>query len=340
MKYTEDYYQILGVSKNVTQNEIKHAFRKLALKWHPDRVKSEHKKAAEEKFKKISEAYRILSDVNKRGSYDFDLGSNQNGAETGKRYNDDFESAMKDYAEKRRYKYSSFNDSRDTNVEAATLYENDGEQWGVWLFIFLLVIVGSYACHSVTKTMESSNPYRHNGYSVAKKSVASPPAQPLYNAKQESAYKGNQLENGASPYNVFFGGGVYDQNSYNQLLIKNGPGHDAIVCLEDITTQRTIRNEYIRGGSSFLMTKIPDGKYYVKCFSGKNWNPTKTLLNGKIKGAFDTSMDFSKFAEIIQMQQYRTYDSIRYKSVELTLYAVSGGNIRTEGINEGEFFHE
>ncbi len=64
----EDYYQILGVDKKAPVDEIKKAYRKLAVKWHPD--KNPNNKAAEEKFKKISEAYAVLSDAQKRHQYD------------------------------------------------------------------------------------------------------------------------------------------------------------------------------------------------------------------------------------------------------------------------------
>jgi DnaJ-class molecular chaperone with C-terminal Zn finger domain len=61
----KDYYEILGVSRNATQEEIKEAYRKLALKYHPDVNKS---KEAEEKFKEITEAYAVLSDPEKEDS--------------------------------------------------------------------------------------------------------------------------------------------------------------------------------------------------------------------------------------------------------------------------------
>ncbi|MCP4692967.1 MAG: DnaJ domain-containing protein [Desulfobacterales bacterium] len=63
-----DYYNVLGVSKNASDEEIKKAYRKLAMKHHPDRSKGD--KAAEERFKEISEAYAVLSDKEKRKQYD------------------------------------------------------------------------------------------------------------------------------------------------------------------------------------------------------------------------------------------------------------------------------
>ncbi|MHB8158785.1 MAG: DnaJ C-terminal domain-containing protein [Desulfocucumaceae bacterium] len=66
----QDYYQILGVSRSATEKEIKTAYRKLARKWHPDLHPEKGKAVAEEKIKKINEAYEVLSDSEKRGKYD------------------------------------------------------------------------------------------------------------------------------------------------------------------------------------------------------------------------------------------------------------------------------
>ena len=67
MPEKRDYYEVLGIEKTASKDEIKDVYRKLAMKYHPDRNKSPE---AEEKFKEISEAYAVLSDDNKRRQYD------------------------------------------------------------------------------------------------------------------------------------------------------------------------------------------------------------------------------------------------------------------------------
>jgi len=69
MATKSDYYDILGVSKSASADEIKKAYRKQALEWHPDRHKDD-KEVAEKKFKEINEAYQVLSDSQKKSAYD------------------------------------------------------------------------------------------------------------------------------------------------------------------------------------------------------------------------------------------------------------------------------
>ncbi|MFZ3201844.1 MAG: DnaJ domain-containing protein, partial [Candidatus Acidiferrales bacterium] len=64
-----DYYEILGVARDASADQIKSAYRKAALRWHPDR-NPEKKKDAEENFRQATEAYSVLSDAQKRSVYD------------------------------------------------------------------------------------------------------------------------------------------------------------------------------------------------------------------------------------------------------------------------------
>ncbi len=70
MATKRDYYDVLGVPKNASEDEIKKAYRKLAMKYHPDRNQGEAAKEAEAKFKEAKEAYEMLSDADKRTAYD------------------------------------------------------------------------------------------------------------------------------------------------------------------------------------------------------------------------------------------------------------------------------
>ena len=87
MANKRDYYEVLGVAKTASADEIKSAYRKLALKWHPDRWvngSDAEKKTAEENFKEAAEAYSILSDPDKRAKYDqFGFAAEQMGGGAG-----------------------------------------------------------------------------------------------------------------------------------------------------------------------------------------------------------------------------------------------------------------
>lgn len=93
-----DYYEVLGVAKTATEAEMKSAFRKLAMQYHPDRNPGDHE--AEVKFKEINEAYQTLSDAQKRAAYDrFGHAAFANGGAGGPGFGNDFSDFMSDIFE-------------------------------------------------------------------------------------------------------------------------------------------------------------------------------------------------------------------------------------------------
>jgi len=134
-----------------------------------------------------------------------------------------------------------------------------------------------------------------------------------------SKWVGNQLENGSSPYDNFFGSGIYNYNSECWLLFKNGNSSDAVVCLEDAWSGRTIRN----------------------VFYGNNWNPNKTINNGQIVGAFDSNLSYSisdNSNDLITVKTTEDHTGVTYTTGTITLYSVYNGNLQQRKISSSEFF--
>ena len=139
-----------------------------------------------------------------------------------------------------------------------------------------------------------------------------------------------QPENGHSPYNLFFNNGIYNNNTQNAFIIKNDNSTDAVVLLVDAYSNRKIRNEYIRKGSTFSMTGVPNGTYYLRWISGNDWSPY--LQVGNITGGFQTDLSFS---ETQDRSDWMKADGLAQWTV--TLYSVSGGTVGVDNLNASEF---
>ena len=139
-----------------------------------------------------------------------------------------------------------------------------------------------------------------------------------------------QPENGFSPYDSFFGRGIYNKSSYNSFVIKNSNSTDAVVLLVDAYSGRKVRNEYIRKGEKFSMTSVPDGTYFLRWISGNYWSPDISI--GILKGGFQRDLSASQSDDV---EDWMKADG----GVEwtITLYAVSNGNMETESIDLNTF---
>ena len=141
-------------------------------------------------------------------------------------------------------------------------------------------------------------------------------------------------ENGYSPYNSFFGKGIYNNKTDNTISVSSPSFSDIVFLLKDINTNRTIRNEYIRSGSTFNLTGIPYGTYTFTYFSGKNWSNDVLLKNGQIKGGFTKSTSFSKSEKI---KDRMTFEEGYYGTYTIKLTQELNGNLETQSSNEDEF---
>jgi curved DNA-binding protein CbpA len=156
----------------------------------------------------------------------------------------------------------------------------------------------------------------------------------IVSAQKESPFKGNSLTNGDSPLNNCFGEGRYGGDAW--IEFSNDNKSDAIVCLVNVNTGRTIRNEYIKANNIYKMNRVPSGTYYLKVYYGNDWNPFKTnFCNGE--GGFDTDEKYSKSddpSDYINIKNTET----SYSTYTITLYSVPMGNMSSEKINSSEFF--
>ena len=142
-----------------------------------------------------------------------------------------------------------------------------------------------------------------------------------------------QPENGFSPYNAYFGKGIYNNNSGNSFKVENSNNTDAVVLLVNAYSGKKIRNEFVRKGATFEMTGVPNGTYYLEWFSGNNWHPNHPV-GSNIKGGFQTNSSFTKTKDASDWMKVEGY-----QIWTVTLYSVVGGDVESESINANEFFN-
>lgn len=214
--------------------------------------------------------------------------------------------------------------------------------------IVMLVVGGLITLFAFLSDSNSSSSSRYSNpsSSYSAPSTYSPPNNSFSNPSpstynttpepiRESKYKGNQLSNGSSPFDACFGKGRFSGNAW--LLFKNSNSSDAIVCLVNVSSGKTIRNEYIRAGANFKMSSIPSGTYYLKVFYGNDWNPTLQNVCGT-KGSFESNVHFSKSegrSDWIEVEN----NELSYTTGEITLYTVANGNMSQSPISEQSFFN-
>lgn len=142
-------------------------------------------------------------------------------------------------------------------------------------------------------------------------------------------------ESGHSPYDNYFGEGIYAETE-NYLEITAPSQTHVVFVVIDVYSKRRIRNEFIRKGEKFKMTKIPYGTYDYMYFTGRNWDKNILLNNGKIKGGF---RDYQSFQKNQFMKDRLEYERGFYGGYTIKLTQSIGGNLETQSTSENNFFN-
>ena len=142
-------------------------------------------------------------------------------------------------------------------------------------------------------------------------------------------------KSGYSPYDTYFGKGVYHQTD-NSIVVSAPPKTHVVFVVIDTYTKKRVRNEFIRKGETFSMTKIPYGTYDYMYFTGRNWSNKVLINNGTVRGGFKDYKSFSRNGiKKDQMEFKRGY----YGSYEITLSQTINGNLKTKSTSEADFFN-
>jgi hypothetical protein len=142
-------------------------------------------------------------------------------------------------------------------------------------------------------------------------------------------------QSGHSPYDAYFGKGIYNDTDNSIVVTAPAKTHVVFVVINTYTKRR-IRNEFIRKGETFTMTKIPYGTYDYMYFTGRNWSKNVLINNGTVRGGFKDYQSFNKNEDNKdQMEFERGY----YGSYTIRLKQTIGGNLETKSTSEADFFN-
>lgn len=302
----KDYYILLGVTRTATFDELKIAYRQLAKQYHPD--KNPNNKLAEEFFKEIQQAYTVLSNPEKRRTYDLKSTSGSSFAQqkTHTQYNGNAYQYAQQQARqqpKQTYTNRSKQPSKNDKTESYQILISIG------IAFILLYFIISYSTER-TDTVQNSDNEVETTSVKPKETPQQRPTVPM-------------IGNYESPYNSFFGEDITDEESKNSITIHNSDESEAVVCLvEKKKPMRTIRNQYVTNGTTFKMNNIPDGEYYLKIFYGTDWDTAQTFLNNRVKGGFINEIGFAELnsgKEAFKMKHDRSGATVSFSSYEVSI---------------------
>ena len=131
--------------------------------------------------------------------------------------------------------------------------------------------------------------------------------------------------NGFSPYNNYYGNGIYDNSAGNIIKVTAPISKDIVIMFKDIYSNRMIRNEYIRAGNLFSLTGVPYGNYKFFYIYGDDWSANADFKRGLAKGNFLKNKGVGKSDKFFDVE----FENGFYGTYSLTLQLMSNGNLIT-----------
>ncbi|HXC06938.1 MAG TPA: DnaJ domain-containing protein [Bacteroidia bacterium] len=274
----KDFYQILGVSRQASAEEIKLAYRKLAKQYHPDRNPDNH--LAEERFKEINRAYQTLSDEMDRKKYDFRLMYGGVGYASGTRQT----TTQTEDPRKEQMRREALNLHRKKKEAQAEASRKRMIYMGICILLIILFAL------NLNKD-KSERELKLKAFVEKQKDE--------FIQAQVQAKEKNLIRTADSPYDSIFGEGIYDDHSQNSLFLVNQLDQDVVVCLvHKQSPDRRMRNEFIRSKERYNMYSLPDGSYNMLIYKGRHW------ISGRLRSGDRETGWFSEDTAFYQTQHF------------------------------------
>jgi curved DNA-binding protein CbpA len=278
LKMSKDYYNVLGVARSSSTDEIKAVFRKLAMRYHPDRNPED----GGAMFRLIHEAYETLSDPTKRSSYDSKLVFNtiySTPKTTTKRRSNEGDISAEEW-KRRQYYHQQYADyiytGKSVKPEKSNYKESRYILFAIPLAVALLMFIVNIYSYKMESGIGSKSSVNVNG--------------PVSNKADMMVFEANTSE----PYLGWFGANRFDTSATSEITLLNQSQKDLVVCFTNKKTNQVDAHFLISKGSSVTLNRLLKGEYYIKYNAGLNFSKaSRNLSKEEVSGGFLNKNEFA-----------------------------------------------
>jgi len=282
-----DYYSILGISKTANDIEIKAAFRRLAMIYHPD--KNPNNPDARLVFENVLKAYNTLIHPSSRRRYDqrgSDTYTHISKAQHNKRKTQKEWTFTEEELQRRQY-YEKHYKAKQQQQERARQQMPPPKAHSDYKYVLFATPI-AVALLMLIISMFTETPAT---VPLAPKKIVPPVVE---KEAPVVAIPAGKLANGATPFSGYFGG-VRTYSTEHTLTIENDGTYDAVIILCDQKTNAYLQHAYVQASYSIEFKRLPGSGVFVKCMLGKTWNENKLMAEEQAIGAFDSIAQFQNW---------------------------------------------